>query len=236
MFAIQLFFIFCSSVCIIIVKTKLTACAVGYGGNTIRGIGDIHVVAMGIGLERINDIAQKLQDEVRATYDEPDATVQAFDVDALGGNALTTECTAKVIALLCTAPNGVQKMSADIDGLVQTSLNLGIAKLGNGAQVVILEDVIHMETEAVYKDWYHIRFTYQGEEMEGYVSTEYILLVGTVEIPTDPEEPEEPRYPVDELYVTEILAGTTLSAFQADFDHNVRIFRADGTELAETDM
>jgi uncharacterized protein YgiM (DUF1202 family) len=111
-----------------------------------------------------------------------------------------------------------------------------IAKLGNGAQVVILEDVIHMETEAVYKDWYHIRFTYQGEEMEGYVSTEYILLVGTVEIPTDPEEPEAPRYPVDELYVTEILAGTTLSAFQADFDHNVRIFRADGTELAGTDL
>ena len=111
-----------------------------------------------------------------------------------------------------------------------------IAKLGNGAQVVILEDVIHMETEAVYKDWYHIRFTYQGEEMEGYVSTEYILLVGTVEIPTAPEEPEEPRYPVDELYVTEILAGTTLSAFQADFDHNVRIFRADGTELAGTDL
>jgi hypothetical protein len=72
--------------------------------------------------------------------------------------------------------------------------------------------------------------------MEGYVSTEYILLVGTVEIPTDPEEPEEPRYPVDELYVTEILAGTTLSAFLADFDHNVRIFRADGTELAGTDL
>ena len=111
-----------------------------------------------------------------------------------------------------------------------------IAKLGNGAQVVILEDVIHVETETVYKDWYHIRFTYQGEEMEGYVSTEYILLVGTVEIPTEPEEPEEPRYPTDDLYVTEILAGTTLSAFLADFDHNVRIFRADGTELGANDL
>jgi len=53
-------------------------------------------------------------------------------VDALGGNALTTECTAKVIALLNSVPNGVQKMSADIEGLVQTSLNLGIAKLGKG--------------------------------------------------------------------------------------------------------
>ena len=52
-------------------------------------------------------------------------------MDALGGNALTTGMTAKVIALLCSCPNGVQKMSEAIPGLVQTSLNLGIAKLGS---------------------------------------------------------------------------------------------------------
>ena len=52
-----------------------------------------------------------------------------FLTDALGGDALTTESTAKVIGLLCAAPNGVQKMSQDIEGLVQTSLNLGVAKL-----------------------------------------------------------------------------------------------------------
>ena len=57
--------------------------------------------------------------------------MQAFDVDALGGNSLSTEDTARVIALLCSAPNGVQAMSKEIPGLVQTSLNLGIAKLGD---------------------------------------------------------------------------------------------------------
>ena len=51
-------------------------------------------------------------------------------MDALGGNALTTECTAKVIALLNAAPNGVQAWSQDIEGLVQTSLNLGVAEMG----------------------------------------------------------------------------------------------------------
>ena len=51
-------------------------------------------------------------------------------MDALGGNALTTESTAKVIGLMCAAPNGVQSYSPDMPGLVQTSLNLGIAKLG----------------------------------------------------------------------------------------------------------
>jgi len=110
----------------------LTSFSGGSKDNAIPRSCQATLVAMGIGLERINGIAEALQAEIRETYDEPDATVQAFDVDALGGNALTTECTAKVIALLCSAPNGVQKMSADIEGLVQTSLNLGIAKLGNG--------------------------------------------------------------------------------------------------------
>jgi len=86
---------------------------------------------MGINLERINDIAEELQKEIREQYDEPEATVQAFDVDALGGNSLTTQDTARVISLLCSAPNGVQALSQDIPGLVQTSLNMGIAKLGD---------------------------------------------------------------------------------------------------------
>ena len=110
----------------------LTSFVGGSKDNAIPRSCQANLVAMGIGLERINGIAEQLQNEVREQYDEPDATVQAFDVDALGGNALTTEVTAKVIGLLCSCPNGVQMMSEDIPGLVQTSLNLGIAKLGNG--------------------------------------------------------------------------------------------------------
>ena len=108
----------------------LTAFSGGSKDNAIPRSCQATMVAMGINLERINEIAETLQSEVRAQYDEPEATVQAFDVDALGGNALTTECTAKVIGLLCATPNGVQAMSQEMPELVQTSLNLGIAKLG----------------------------------------------------------------------------------------------------------
>ena len=108
----------------------LTAFSGGSKDNAIPRSCQATMVAMGINLERINNIAEALQEEVRAQYDEPEATVQAFDVDALGGNALTTECTGKVIGLLCAAPNGVQAMSQEMPDLVQTSLNLGIAKLG----------------------------------------------------------------------------------------------------------
>lgn len=109
----------------------LTSFSGGSKDNAIPRACQATVVAMGIGLERINDIAAQLQQEVRETYDEPEALVQAFDVDALGGNALTTAATADVISLLCAAPNGVQAYCPDLPELVQTSLNLGIAKLGD---------------------------------------------------------------------------------------------------------
>lgn len=117
------------------IRKLMPLCLTSYSGgskdNAIPRNATATVVAMGIQLERINTIAQELQAEIRREYDEPNATVQAFDIDALGGNSLTTEDTSKVIALLCAAPNGVQSYSQDIEGLVQTSLNLGVAKLGD---------------------------------------------------------------------------------------------------------
>ena len=108
----------------------LTSLVGGAKDNAIPRSCQATLVAMGIHLERINTIAEELQAEVREQYNEPEATVQAFDVDALGGNGLSTESTAKVISLLCAAPNGVQSWSQDIEGLVQTSLNMGVIKLG----------------------------------------------------------------------------------------------------------
>lgn len=45
---------------------------------------------------------------------------------ATADTAMTADTTAAVLTLLTTVPNGIQSMSADIEGLVQTSLNLGI--------------------------------------------------------------------------------------------------------------
>ena len=106
--------------------TKLSG---GAKDNAIPRSCEVTLVALGMYIERINDVAAQLQKEIREKYDEPDAVIRGDDVDALGGNALTTECSAKVIALLNAAPNGVQAWSMDMEGLVQTSLNLGIAEL-----------------------------------------------------------------------------------------------------------
>lgn len=106
--------------------TKLSG---GAKDNAIPRSCQVTLVALGMYIERINDVADALQKEIREQYDEPDAIIRGDDVDALGGNALTTECSARVIALLNAAPNGVQAWSKDIEGLVQTSLNLGVAAL-----------------------------------------------------------------------------------------------------------
>ncbi len=115
------------------VQKLMPLCITGLQGgakdNAIPRSCTVTLVALGMNIERINDITEAMQNEIRQQFDEPEAIVRGDDVDAMGGNALTTECTAKVIALLNAAPNGVQAWSQDIAGLVQTSLNLGVVKL-----------------------------------------------------------------------------------------------------------
>ena len=115
------------------VQSIMPICIASFAGgakdNAIPRSCQVTFVALGMNPERINDIAEKLQQEIRQQYDEPEVVITGDNVEALGGNAMSTEQTAKLIALLCATPNGVQKMSSDIEGLVQTSLNLGIAKL-----------------------------------------------------------------------------------------------------------
>ena len=106
--------------------TKLSG---GDKDNAIPRTCEVTLVAMGTNIERINGVAEALQNELRDQFDEPELVVYGEDVDALGGNALSTSDSSKVIALLCASPNGVQTMSEDIEGLVQTSLNLGVVRL-----------------------------------------------------------------------------------------------------------
>ncbi len=141
----------------------LTSLSGGSKDNAIPRSCQATLVAMGIHLERINDVAAELQAEIREQYDEPEVTVQAFDVDALGGNSLTTECTAKIIGLLCAAPNGIQSWSADIPGLVQTSLNMGVAKLGERFHVTFsVRSSVNNEKEELLQQLRTLSDFYEG--------------------------------------------------------------------------
>ena len=154
----------------------LTSFSGGTKDNAIPWSCQATMVAMGIRLERINDVAQQLQEEVRKEYDEPNAMVQAFDVDALGGNALTTEATANVIGLLCAAPNGIQAMSKEMPELVQTSLNLGIAKLGERFSATFsVRSSVNEEKEELLGQLEKLAGFYEGtySQMGDYPAWEY---------------------------------------------------------------
>ena len=68
------------------------------------------------------EMAALLAAEYRVT--DPGVTVEVED--AGGGTAMDAASTGRALCMLTCLPNGVQVMSADIPGLVQTSLNLGI--------------------------------------------------------------------------------------------------------------
>ena len=149
------------------------------GGNKDNAIPrscEVTMIPLGINVERINDIAAQLQNEIRTNFDEPDAVVYGENVDALGGNAVTTECTAKIIALLNAAPNGVQSMSQDIEGLVQTSLNLGVVKLDEELTLTFaVRSSVNQEKRDLLKRLSDLAAFYDGDysEMGDYSAWEY---------------------------------------------------------------
>lgn len=60
---------------------------------------------------------------------DPALRVDCTPVETAAELPLTREATARVASALMLLPNGVQTMSMDIPGLVQTSLNLGVLRL-----------------------------------------------------------------------------------------------------------
>ena len=148
----------------------------GAKDNAIPRSCQVTLVALGMYIERINDIAAQLQEEIRQQYDEPEVIIRGDDVDALGGNALTTECTAKVIALLNAAPNGVQVWSQDIEGLVQTSLNLGVAEMADDLRLTFaVRSSVNREKRELLDRLAELAKFYDGtySEMGEYPAWEY---------------------------------------------------------------
>ena len=72
--------------------------------------------------EAINNAKEALPEE------ECDATFH-IDMSLSSARLLSVEDTKNILDLICEMPNGVTRMSEDIEGLVETSLNMGIINL-----------------------------------------------------------------------------------------------------------
>ena len=81
--------------------------------------------------EAVKAAVEEAVNEIREEFASSDAdfNVTTELSDGCSVKAVTKEDSAKAVALIQSLPNGIMRMSQDIDNLVETSLNLGIISL-----------------------------------------------------------------------------------------------------------
>ena len=107
---------------------RLVSIAGGVADNVIPRSCQAAVIAENADLQAISEIAQTLQAEVRAAYDEPNAIVSCRKGEC-AADSVTSDATDRIIRMICQTPDAIQAMSKDIPGLPETSLNMGILVL-----------------------------------------------------------------------------------------------------------
>ena len=89
--------------------------------------------------EGLIELFGRLSDDIRTEYrkKDPDMRISLIQVDETQGDGpfasqspLDPSSFRSLARYITVMPNGVQSMSADIDGLVETSLNLGLLSMG----------------------------------------------------------------------------------------------------------
>ncbi|MBE6963138.1 MAG: aminoacyl-histidine dipeptidase [Ruminococcaceae bacterium] len=109
-------------------QLRLVSAAGGLKDNAIPVEAEAVVLAANTAMAKAAALAlgTALQSEYRVT--DPGLTVSVAEADTAAELPMDEASTERAICFMTCAPNGVQAMSADIPGLVQTSLNLGILR------------------------------------------------------------------------------------------------------------
>lgn len=102
-----------------------------------------------------NDVFQSLTDDEQLYFidiqkSEPDFKIEVYPSEQAECTCFDTSTKENILGLLQNVPDGVIKMSEEIDGLVETSLNLGILSTEQG--VVKLHYALRSNKETKLKD------------------------------------------------------------------------------------
>lgn len=102
----------------------------GCADNAIPASAHAHFYADAAAEQTVLDAVQKLNEMLAREYaiTDPGAHIRLETAQKGTWQPFTQDSTGRAALLLYLMPNGIQSMSADIPGLVQTSLNLGILK------------------------------------------------------------------------------------------------------------
>ncbi|MGN1031632.1 MAG: aminoacyl-histidine dipeptidase [Butyricicoccaceae bacterium] len=112
------------------VPFNLISVSGGLKDNAIPREATAQLVAAADTAAAIQTVTAQYQEIFAAEYHaaDPALTVTAAPGESGKYGAMDNDSTTRVIAALVNLPGGIQRMSADIDGLVQTSLNMGVLK------------------------------------------------------------------------------------------------------------
>ena len=109
---------------------EITSLAGGQKDNAITREADAELLVEDV--NAVKACAEKVQKGFREEYAGTDEgiTIEITDLGASSARVLHPTSREKVLFFLMEVPFGIQKMSGSIDGLVETSTNIGIVKLG----------------------------------------------------------------------------------------------------------
>ncbi len=117
------------------VPVRIAAMAGGQKDNAIPYLCQADVLPEKGGEKTLEETAQNMERILRDEYQvqDPGVTVVCENKGVQTVKAVCAQDTEKILFFLTQCPNGVQAMSHFIDGLVETSLNLGIMELTDEA-------------------------------------------------------------------------------------------------------
>lgn len=109
---------------------EIISLAGGQKDNAITREADAELLVEDV--NAVKACAEKVQKGFREEYAGTDEgiTIEITDLGASSAKVLHPTSREKVLFFLMEVPFGIQKMSGSIDGLVETSTNIGIVKLG----------------------------------------------------------------------------------------------------------
>lgn len=124
-------------------------------------------------VKAVQEIAGKLQEELSREYagkeDGLTVTVKELSHGPEKVSCLDSASNARALNALMNLPNGVQAMSADVEGLVETSLNMGVMtleELENGSGRMVMKYAVRSSKESA-KEYLTRRTIAMVEQMGG---------------------------------------------------------------------
>lgn len=117
------------------VGARLCSLSGGSADNAIPNLASSEIIIRPESRALLEQAILSVEAELKKEYSasEPELRLELEAGEYVKLPALDSDSTLRVIDTLLILPNGVQEMSADILGLVETSLNLGILSLEEGA-------------------------------------------------------------------------------------------------------